>query len=181
MSRARTSPKRVSQRPLLALHLYFYTKCRSAAYFRNSVPLTHQHLPVMETPESIVDMPAPRRKTFPRKGHTKSRKGCYNCKRRKIKCQETRPSCSNCEKADLQCQYPDVASRWASMAGALVVQPTASPTVFSLEDMHFFHHFMVRAYPHLPVGADSLWQSSIPAFAHQVRSAHLTPLLRVWR
>jgi hypothetical protein len=140
---------------------------------------------VMETPESIVDMvdmadmvdvvPPPRRKTFPRKGHTKSRKGCYNCKRRKIKCQETRPSCSNCEKADLQCQYPDVSSRWASMAGALVVQPSASPTMFSMEDMHFFHHFMVRAYPHLPVGADSLWQGTIPAFAHQVRAAHLTP------
>jgi hypothetical protein len=33
--------------------------------------------------------------------------------------------------------------------------------------MRYFHHFLVRAYPHLPVGGDTLWTTQIPAFAHQ--------------
>ena len=41
-----------------------------------------------------------------RRGHTKSRRGCYNCKRRRIKCQETRPACGHCTKTGLKCEYP---------------------------------------------------------------------------
>ncbi|KAM0265972.1 hypothetical protein ACHAPA_007331 [Fusarium lateritium] len=41
-----------------------------------------------------------------RKGHTKSRRGCYNCKRRRIKCQETHPACGHCTKTGLKCEYP---------------------------------------------------------------------------
>ncbi|KAI1873447.1 hypothetical protein JX265_005069 [Neoarthrinium moseri] len=44
-----------------------------------------------------------------RRGHTKSRRGCYNCKRRRIKCQETHPACGHCIKMGLQCEYPAVA------------------------------------------------------------------------
>ncbi|KAL2753688.1 hypothetical protein ACRALDRAFT_1077366 [Sodiomyces alcalophilus JCM 7366] len=43
-----------------------------------------------------------------RRGHTKSRRGCYNCKRRRIKCQETRPACGHCIKTGLQCEYPSL-------------------------------------------------------------------------
>jgi hypothetical protein len=61
-----------------------------------------------------------------RRGHTKSRRGCYNCKRRRIKvvpsrvrtkscnpltmaqCQETHPTCGHCSKTGLQCEYPAV-------------------------------------------------------------------------
>jgi hypothetical protein len=49
--------------------------------------------------------PLPRR-PIPRKGHTKSRRGCYNCKRRRIKCNERHPDCNHCIKAGLQCEYP---------------------------------------------------------------------------
>lgn len=131
---------------------------------------------VLVTPGgSEAASPAPRRKTFPRKGHTKSRKGCFNCKKRKIKCQETRPSCSNCVRTELECQYPEVTSRWATLPSpSAVVQPQTTPTVFSMEDMKLFHHFIIRAYPHLPVGADSLWRTEIPAFAHQVRWSSAT-------
>jgi hypothetical protein len=66
-----------------------------------------------------------------RRGHTKSRRGCFNCKRRRIKvwrpaervkrdvgaditgclfpspqCQETRPACGHCTKQGLKCEYP---------------------------------------------------------------------------
>lgn len=46
------------------------------------------------------------RKPIPRKGHTKSRRGCFNCKRRRIKCNERHPECNHCIKAGLQCDYP---------------------------------------------------------------------------
>jgi hypothetical protein len=46
------------------------------------------------------------RKPIPRKGHTKSRRGCFNCKRRRIKCNERHPECNHCIKAGLSCEYP---------------------------------------------------------------------------
>lgn len=39
-----------------------------------------------------------------------------------------------------------------------------------------FHHFLVTAYPHLPVGADKLWINVIPSFAHNVR-VNLAPII----
>ncbi|KAK8094514.1 hypothetical protein PG997_001199, partial [Apiospora hydei] len=51
---------------------------------------------------------AAKKQRLERKGHTKSRRGCYNCKRRRIKCQETYPSCGHCTKAGLNCEYPAV-------------------------------------------------------------------------
>lgn len=53
--------------------------------------------------ESATPLP---RKPVPRKGHTKSRRGCFNCKRRRIKCSETHPECNHCIKAGLHCEYP---------------------------------------------------------------------------
>lgn len=45
------------------------------------------------------------RKPIPRKGHLKTRRGCWNCKRRRIKCNEGHPDCNHCIKAGLQCAY----------------------------------------------------------------------------
>lgn len=45
--------------------------------------------------ESATPLP---RKPIPRKGHTKSRRGCFNCKRRRIKCSERHPECNHCIK-----------------------------------------------------------------------------------
>lgn len=53
--------------------------------------------------ESAAPLP---RKPIPRKGHTKSRRGCFNCKRRRIKCNERHPECNHCIKAGLHCEYP---------------------------------------------------------------------------
>jgi hypothetical protein len=53
--------------------------------------------------ESATPLP---RKPIPRKGHTKSRRGCFNCKRRRIKCNERHPECDHCIKAGLHCEYP---------------------------------------------------------------------------
>ncbi|KAF2001471.1 hypothetical protein P154DRAFT_553725 [Amniculicola lignicola CBS 123094] len=40
-----------------------------------------------------------------RKAHAKSRKGCGNCKIRRIKCDETRPHCKKCVSYGVSCNY----------------------------------------------------------------------------
>ncbi|KAL5593603.1 hypothetical protein FOBRF1_012705 [Fusarium oxysporum] len=45
----------------------------------------------------------PRRPT--RISHTKSRKGCQQCKKRKVKCDEQRPACFNCSRLQEECKY----------------------------------------------------------------------------
>ncbi|RQM07974.1 hypothetical protein DH86_00000845, partial [Scytalidium sp. 3C] len=110
----------------------------------------------------------------PRKGHKKSRRGCYNCKRRKVKCQETFPECTNCIRNRLECVYPppkppsiqeQLALREDGLFPTVQLQP--SPVQFSLTDMRFFHHFLMRAHPHLPINCERAWICQIPLIAHQ--------------
>ena len=37
--------------------------------------------------------------------HRKSRRGCRNCKLRKVKCDERRPTCDKCDKYGILCNY----------------------------------------------------------------------------
>ncbi|PVH16704.1 uncharacterized protein CXQ87_005000 [Candidozyma duobushaemuli] len=46
----------------------------------------------------------------PTKSYKRSVKGCFSCKRRKIKCDETKGKCMNCVRRDLECQYPEMKS-----------------------------------------------------------------------
>lgn len=48
-----------------------------------------------------------RNKPVPRKGHIKSRRGCYTCKRWEVKCSEKLPECDNCTRIGLVCEYPE--------------------------------------------------------------------------
>ncbi|KAK5110809.1 hypothetical protein LTR62_005520 [Meristemomyces frigidus] len=43
--------------------------------------------------------------TRKRKAHTKSRKGCANCKLRRVKCDESKPSCEKCQSYGVSCSY----------------------------------------------------------------------------
>ncbi|KAK7415077.1 hypothetical protein QQZ08_012437 [Neonectria magnoliae] len=45
-----------------------------------------------------------------RRAHRKSRNGCWECKRRHIKCDESRPKCSNCLVSERDCSFPHSAS-----------------------------------------------------------------------
>ncbi|QQK46297.1 Aflatoxin biosynthesis regulatory protein [Penicillium digitatum] len=47
----------------------------------------------------------------PRRAHTKSRQGCDQCKRRRVKCDEKGPPCSNCISRELSCTYFRAPSR----------------------------------------------------------------------
>ncbi|KAL8667265.1 MAG: hypothetical protein Q9202_000838 [Teloschistes flavicans] len=40
-----------------------------------------------------------------RRSHQKSRNGCSQCKKRRIKCDEIRPACSNCVKHSITCDF----------------------------------------------------------------------------
>ncbi|KAJ5910119.1 hypothetical protein N7504_004762 [Penicillium tannophilum] len=42
---------------------------------------------------------------MPRRCHTKSRRGCVQCKERHVKCDENRPTCSLCIRRGLECEY----------------------------------------------------------------------------
>jgi hypothetical protein len=83
-------------------------------------------------------------------------------------------------KKGLDCSYP-APKTLKALQGSLLYSsnPIASvnlqgtPTIFSLTDMRLFHHFLMDAYPHLPVGNESAWLSQIPLIAHHV-SCHLT-------
>ncbi|OAA59315.1 C6 transcription factor [Cordyceps fumosorosea ARSEF 2679] len=93
-----------------------------------------------------------------RRGHTKSRRGCYNCKRRRIKCQETHPACGHCVKTGLKCEYP--------AAPQIIHQPHHQIPLFSLQDMRFFQHFLTQCYPHHPLKQEEVWTHDIPCIAH---------------
>ncbi|WYZ37504.1 hypothetical protein EsH8_II_001010 [Colletotrichum jinshuiense] len=92
-----------------------------------------------------------------RRGHTKSRRGCFNCKRRRIKCQETRPSCGHCVKTGLKCEYPNTPT--------ITHQPHHQVPLFSLQDMRFFQHFMLQCYPHHPLGNENIWTHEVPCLS----------------
>ncbi|PWY78026.1 hypothetical protein BO94DRAFT_603768 [Aspergillus sclerotioniger CBS 115572] len=58
-----------------------------------------------------------------RRSHRKTRSGCQNCKRRKIKCNETKPECGNCIRHSIDCDFstqsedPSAASSESSPTG----------------------------------------------------------------
>ncbi|KAH6892452.1 hypothetical protein B0T10DRAFT_401320 [Thelonectria olida] len=97
-----------------------------------------------------------RRKPIPRKGHTKSRRGCLNCKRRKVKCPETLPACLTCKRLGLACEYPTTTQNRVTPTPSSALQSTGAQ--FTMEDLQFFRHFLFHAYPPLPLKSDAVWQ-----------------------
>ncbi|KAK1907739.1 hypothetical protein P3342_006068 [Pyrenophora teres f. teres] len=59
-----------------------------------------------------------------RKTHTKSRKGCFQCKSRHTKCNEARPRCGNCVRLDINCTFPFIPESYSG-------SPQTSPSVTS--------------------------------------------------
>ncbi|KAH8819844.1 hypothetical protein F5884DRAFT_27726 [Xylogone sp. PMI_703] len=144
---------------------------RDSLQCHDSVAQDGRQCPDQSPADEGSEDPARPHKT--RKGHKKSRQGCFNCKRRKIKCQETLPSCGNCLKKTLECQYPLARRQLAVQESTSwppspfsITDPQAMSTIFTSTDMRLFHHFLLEAYPHLPVGNDSAWLTEIPMIAH---------------
>lgn len=47
-----------------------------------------------------------------RETRTRSRQGCANCRRSKVKCDERKPICTRCWEKDLQCSKADIRLKW---------------------------------------------------------------------
>ncbi|KAH8706724.1 hypothetical protein BGZ61DRAFT_493473 [Ilyonectria robusta] len=60
----------------------------------------------MTPPQQPPESPVPGRVSkLARRPHRKSRNGCFNCKRRKVKCDEVKPACSNCIRFGIPCDF----------------------------------------------------------------------------
>jgi hypothetical protein len=106
---------------------------------------------------STETAPRSKRRPIPRKGHSKSRHGCFNCKRRKVKCQEILPECTHCKRIGLRCEYPPQ-SAGCSVSAPSPALRTAPTTTFTMDDLRFFQHFLLKAYPPLPIHGDGIWR-----------------------
>ncbi|KAF2215115.1 hypothetical protein CERZMDRAFT_35456 [Cercospora zeae-maydis SCOH1-5] len=63
-----------------------------------------------------------------RKTHTKSRRGCLACKRRHVKCDETKPRCAPCNRLDLDCTWPNPGGSASGEGVGQNASPTPSPS-----------------------------------------------------
>ncbi|KAF2627893.1 hypothetical protein BU25DRAFT_46104 [Macroventuria anomochaeta] len=126
-----------------------------------------------------------------RKTHSKSRKGCLQCKKRHTKCNEEHPQCANCIRLEITCEWPPPRARVQhaspqstglgpspmSRENSYIGSPLPTPSVaarptFTLEDMQLLHHWTTRVYLfHDPTSDDEkwVWSEGIVnvAFQHQ--------------
>ncbi|TGZ83982.1 hypothetical protein EX30DRAFT_393518 [Ascodesmis nigricans] len=63
-----------------------------------------------------------------RRSHTKSRNGCANCKRRRIKCDEVKPTCNNCSKHAIQCDFESRNDKEQATTPGSTTTGSASPS-----------------------------------------------------
>ncbi|KAJ4983077.1 Sterol regulatory element-binding protein ECM22-like protein 1 [Stagonosporopsis vannaccii] len=106
-----------------------------------------------------------------RKSHRKSRNGCVRCKRRRVKCDETKPACTRCVEFGIVCDYnsatlfpvpaplerpkfihsqeyaaPKQKGRPRTIWGDEVpVSSLAGTQSLSLQDFRLLNHFITRA------------------------------------
>ncbi|KAH7138488.1 hypothetical protein B0J11DRAFT_16624 [Dendryphion nanum] len=131
-----------------------------------------------------------------RRAHRKSRSGCTECKRRRIKCGEEKPRCSHCVRHEKVCEYTQptavsglspsgrstlqVDSSTASVeanspsAVSVLSMPTSSAhlpsSLFDMKDMALLHHWCLVTSTSI-INArklDYLWQTLLPqvGFGH---------------
>ncbi|KAM5511841.1 hypothetical protein FOXYSP1_06641 [Fusarium oxysporum f. sp. phaseoli] len=101
-----------------------------------------------------------------RRAHNKTRTGCLTCKRRRIKCDETKPTCRNCQiHGTSECLYE--APEASRSAETLVLtgqglQPVNG--IYTLQHLGLLHHFTSSTALTLSVHGQvqKLWQVDIP-------------------
>ncbi|OHW90251.1 C6 zinc finger domain-containing protein [Colletotrichum incanum] len=110
--------------------------------------------------------------------HKKSRTGCQNCKRRRVKCDEYQPSCARCDRLQLQCYYMFSGKQSPHHHNGevdiprLQQRPSASvlddeKNIFNflqLELLHTYDMFTWTALPWSLVLGD-FWRVSVPSLA----------------
>ncbi|KAH7024688.1 uncharacterized protein B0I36DRAFT_366613 [Microdochium trichocladiopsis] len=68
--------------------------------------------------DASAQPPPPRDGLKGRAYHTKSRAGCFSCKKRHVRCNEGQPACSSCQRLLLRCEYPQGPRRPARNAAS---------------------------------------------------------------
>ncbi len=66
-----------------------------------------------------------RTSTGKRKFHNKSKNGCDTCKKRRVKCDETKPICVKCQNMGIDCHYSDPVQKKVKLSRA----PSKSPKI----------------------------------------------------
>jgi hypothetical protein len=115
--------------------------------------------------------------------HKKSRKGCAQCKRRHVKCDEQRPTCTACARLELACDFVPIVPtvRPGPTASTTIVpagspcQSTApspheqarSPDVWTSTDMRILHHYIHCSCLGFSVGTTrhECWTRHVPDVA----------------
>lgn len=83
----------------------------------------------METSTGILDFTNQKR----RRRSEYSKKGCRECKRRKIKCDEGKPSCWQCERLNKVCSYPEAGERVLRVSKKLINRDTLAKSDIKTE------------------------------------------------
>ncbi|CEN62754.1 hypothetical protein ASPCAL09384 [Aspergillus calidoustus] len=98
-----------------------------------------------------------------RKTHTKSRLGCGNCKRRKIKCDEVKPSCKNCLRHSVHCDYTITSSTTEAPSSTTPIELAAQDGLTFISSLQADFKPPKRAYKRREGATSDLSeQSSIP-------------------
>ncbi|KAH9209566.1 hypothetical protein DL95DRAFT_371997 [Leptodontidium sp. 2 PMI_412] len=107
---------------------------------------------------------SPQVKSHTRRPHRKTKTGCLVCKRRKIKCDESRPECSNCIKHSLSCEFAPPKTSILSSSGYRDKLAANGPNDLNLVDLELFHHFCTSTA--FTINLDPtmcrLWSNTIP-------------------
>jgi len=126
----------------------------------------HMRVRQADTQEDFMEPNATDKHTG-RRCHPKSRTGCFECKKRKVKCDETQPTCRKCAIRNRHCVYAATSSRSERISShdaaetplslsAAVTERTISPTIagsfseisaqgnmqpgFTILHMHLLYH-----------------------------------------
>ncbi|KAL4795207.1 hypothetical protein BDV19DRAFT_389340 [Aspergillus venezuelensis] len=106
-----------------------------------------------------------------RKSHTKSRLGCANCKKRRIKCDEDKPACRNCLRHSVECDYtsgqPISRAGWANADHNALTFISSSATNFEPPK---------RAHSRRPIATAASTSSTSSAIANKPFQFNATDL-----
>ncbi|KAH7397820.1 hypothetical protein BKA64DRAFT_753543, partial [Cadophora sp. MPI-SDFR-AT-0126] len=117
--------------------------------------------------------------------HKKTRTGCTQCKRRRVKCDESKPSCQNCHRNDLSCSLkfltpitstsrnegrPPLQHSEKSRRALISMYPISSTLIPELSPSHFtsqinelLHHYTTTLYKNLSgERSRSVWRVEMP-------------------
>jgi hypothetical protein len=104
-----------------------------------------------------------------RKTHQKSRRGCGQCKRRHVKCDEGRPICTTCSRLDLPCIYGKKGGTHTPEA-VTNLQISTPNAACSILDLQLMHHYSACSCVRFAPGTarHKCWTSDVPelSFTH---------------